>query len=87
MNYAHWDLGVRPAGSVVEVKLQGTEANVRLMTTADFDAFRSGRQHRYHGGHTKQSPVRLTVPSTDHWYVTVDLGGLAGNVRAAVSVR
>lgn len=86
MKYAHWDLGVRPAGSVVEVTLQGTEANVRLMTTANFNAFKAGRQHRYHGRHAKQSPVHLTVPTTDHWYVTVDLGGFAGEVQAAVSV-
>lgn len=34
-------------------------------------------------GHRVVSPI----PTNDHWYVVVDLGGLAGKVRAGVSVE
>ena len=32
----------------------------------------------------KRSPIVLTVPNAGHWYVTVDLAGLAGSVRSSI---
>jgi hypothetical protein len=86
VNFTHYDLGVLSGSEVVEVSLQGTAANVRLMDSSNFSAYRAGRQHRFYGGHARQSPVRLQVPAAGHWYVAVDLGGYAGSVRSSVRV-
>ena len=49
MQFIHSDLGSRQAGDVVEVTLT-SGANVRLMDSSNFNAYRNGRQHRYVGG-------------------------------------
>lgn len=78
------DLGQRTAGELVEVTLSGSAANVRLMDSSNYQSFRAGRQHRYYGGFANRSPVRLQIPHSGRWYVTIDLGGYAGTVRSAV---
>ena len=85
MNFLKYDLGQLSKGQIVEVTLSA-QANVKLMTSSDFNNYKNGRRHHYYGGLAKVSPVRLQVPSSGHWYVTVDLGGYAGNVRASVNV-
>ena len=32
----------------------------------------------------KRSPIVLSVPSSGHWYITIDLAGLAGSVRSSI---
>ncbi len=85
MKFLQNDLGHLRGGEIVEVTLSGA-ANVRLMDSGNFQAYRSGRKHRFYGGHAKRSPVRLQVPHAGHWYVTIDLGGYGGSVRASVRV-
>ncbi|MBA3314440.1 MAG: DUF1883 domain-containing protein [Planctomycetota bacterium] len=84
MNFLHYDFDLS-ADDVVEVTLD-KQANVRLLDDSNFAAFRSGRQHRYHGGLAKTSPVRLMAPHAGRWHVVVDLGGFAGTVRASARV-
>lgn len=86
MKFTSYDLGYRSGGEIVEVTLSGTEANVRLMDSSNFQSFRAGRQHKYIGGHTKQSPVRLQIPHSGSWHVTIDLGGYGGTIRSSVRV-
>ena len=86
MNFTHYNLGYLERGSVVVVTLQGSAANVRLMDTTNFNNYRAGRRHSYHGGLAKSSPVRLPVPSSGNWHVTVDMQGLRGTVRSGVNV-
>ena len=81
MQFIYNDLGYRQAGDVVEVSLTGA-ANVRLMSSSDFNNYRNGRAHHYHGGLARQTPCRLQIPSSGNWYVTVDMQGLQGTVRA-----
>jgi hypothetical protein len=69
------------AGDVIEINLDHA-ANVLLLDSNNFSNYRSGRRYRYSGGFARRSPVRLQVPHEGHWYVVVDLGGLAGRVRA-----
>jgi len=69
------------------VILSGNAANVRLLDSSGLNNFKSGRSHRYHGGLAKQSPVRLHVPHSGNWYVTVDMAGLRGTVRSSVRIR
>lgn len=82
MEFIKHDLGHRTGGEIVEVILKGNAANVRLMDSSNFQSYRSGRRHNYIGGHAKRSPVRLQIPRSGHWYVTVDMGGYKGKVSS-----
>lgn len=87
MKFQYYDLGHQERGAVVVVTLRGNAANVRLMDAQNYRAFQRGGRHRYSGGLVKRSPVRLAIPSSGHWYVTVDLIGLGGSVRSSVDVE
>jgi hypothetical protein len=82
MQFIDIDLGQCQSGDIAEVTLSAG-ANVRLMNSSDFNAYRNGRQHHYIGGLAKQSPVRLQIPSSGRWHVAVDMQGLRGSVRAS----
>ena len=84
MKYTVYDLGQCRRGERIQVSLQGNAANVRLMDNSNYSSYRSGRRHRYYGGLVKRSPIVLTVPSSGHWYITIDLAGLAGSVRSSI---
>ena len=86
MQFTHYKLGHVAGDSVVEVTLQGSAANVRLMDQSNFNNYKVGRRHRYHGGLAQSSPVRLRVPRSGTWHVTVDMQGLRGTVRSAMRV-
>ena len=86
MQFTHYNLGYLESGSVVEVTLQGSAANVRLMNGSDFSNYKNGRNHNYRGGLATRSPVRLAVPNAGHWHVTVDMQGLQGSVRSGIRV-
>lgn len=83
MNFLQFDLGNRTRGEVVEITLT-SGANVRLMSSSEFANYKNGRSHRYVGGLAKQSPIRLQIPNSGHWYVAVDMQGLQGSTRASV---
>lgn len=86
MQHLYFDLKQQRKGSVAVVTLD-KQANVRLMTASNYRALKSGRRFSFQGGRATKSPVRLQIPSTGHWFVVVDLGGLAGRVRASVAVQ
>lgn len=86
MQFIQHDLGNRRAGETVEVTLSGSAANVRLLDSSNFNAYKNGRRHRYYGGLAKQSPVHLKIPNNGRWYVTVDMQGLRGQVRSSARV-
>jgi hypothetical protein len=84
MNFTHYDLGNKQRGEIVEITLSGSAANVRLMDSSNFSSYRNGRQHKYYGGLAKQSPIRLAIPNSGHWHVTVDMQGLRGTTRSSI---
>jgi len=86
MQFSHYDMGYLESGSVVEVTLSGSAANVRLMDSSNLSSYKAGRRHTYHGGLVKQSPFRIPVPNSGRWHVTVDMQGLRGSVRSGVRV-
>lgn len=86
MKFNYWDLGQRTRGEIVEVQLSGNAANIRLLDSSNYNAFKAGRRHRAIGGHVSRSPARFQIPHSGHWYVTVDYGGYAGRGRAGVQV-
>lgn len=82
-----FDLKQVKKGSTVVVTLRGNAANVQLLDSTGYSAYKNGRNHRYIGGLVKRSPTRLVVPRTGHWYVAVDMNGLRGTTRATVQVE
>lgn len=85
MKFSYYDLGNRNKGEVVEVQLS-VAANVRLMNSSNYSNYKNGKRHHYYGGYVKRSPYRITIPSSGHWYVTIDLGGYSGTVKHNVRV-
>lgn len=87
MQHVKYDLGRLERGSTVVVTL-GSQANVQLMDASNYRVYAASRrgQYRYTGGLAKRSPVRLAVPSSGHWFVAIDLGGYAGQIRSSVDV-
>lgn len=83
MQFTHYDLGQCSRGELIEVTLT-SGANVRLMDSSNFSAYKQGRAHRYHGGLATRSPVRLQVPNSGHWHVTVDVAGLRNGTRSSI---
>ena len=86
MKFQQFSLGHQTRGTVVEVTLSGSAANVRLLDSANLQNYRAGRRHQYYGGLITKTPARLTIPRTGTWYVTVDLQGLRGQVRSSIRV-
>ena len=87
MQFVQHDLGQQARGATVVVSLSGNAAYVRLMDGANFRNYRAGRRHNYLGGLVTRSPFRMVVPRAGHWYVTVDLAGLRGQVRSSVQIE
>lgn len=85
MNFSYYDLGQRNKGEIVEVSLSAA-ANVRLMNSTNYNNYKNGRKHHYYGGYVKTSPFRISIPTSGHWYVTIDLGGYAGKVKHSVNM-
>ncbi|MBA2621030.1 MAG: DUF1883 domain-containing protein [Acidobacteria bacterium] len=85
-NFTKYELGYRKSGEIFQVNLSGSAANVRLMDSSNFQSYKSGRDHRYYGGLAEQSPVRLQIPNSGNWYVTVDMNGLRGTVRSSIDI-
>jgi len=85
MKYSVSDLGQVKSGSIVEIKLS-VAANVKLLDSTNYNYYKNGKKHRYYGGYVKSSPYKIVIPSTGHWYITIDLGGYSGTVRHSVMV-
>ena len=85
MQFIVHDLGQLSGGEIAEVSITNA-ANVRLLDMDNFLKYRSGRPHRYTGGHAKNSPVCFEIPRPGLWYVVVDLGGYPGEVGSSVRV-
>ncbi len=86
MKFTHYPLNYQERGAVVEITLSGSAANVRLMDSTNFNSYKNGRRHTYHGGLIQRSPARLVVPGSGTWHVTVDMQGLRGQTRSSIRV-
>jgi hypothetical protein len=72
------------AGDTVIVQCSH-QCNVRVMSDADFQRFKSRASHNYHGGHYKMLPAQVVVPHTGYWNTTIDLGGSGGSFKYGIS--
>lgn len=85
MKYQVYDLHQCSKGERIQVSLKGSAANVRLLDSTNYNYYKNGKRHHYYGGYVTKSPVIMTVPSSGHWYVTIDLGGYSGTVHSSVN--
>ncbi|MDE1158890.1 MAG: DUF1883 domain-containing protein [Neorhizobium sp.] len=83
--YTHYDLTMQRAGSTIEITLNAV-ANVRLMTSANFQRFTELLDFQYVGGVARKSPVKLAIPETGHWHLIVDEEGHHGLAGSSVKM-
>lgn len=86
-NHVCHDLGFQMTTGpnlVVEVTLNHA-ANVYLVNAQGYQNYLNGSEFSHHGGYTTESPYRIRIPSSNHWYVIVDNGDepIAGLVSSA----
>ncbi|WP_217914731.1 DUF1883 domain-containing protein [Miltoncostaea marina] len=86
MEFLYRDLGQQPRGAIASVSLSGQAANVWLMDTSTFSAFKAGRGGRAQGGRATRSPVNFEIPRSGRWYVVVENGGRPWRGRWGVQV-
>jgi hypothetical protein len=81
--YNRFDLGHCRKGEVYRVELSAG-ANVLLVDSSGFSAFKAGRQFRYWGGLIQQTPHDFVIPSSGHWYIVAHAWGLRKNAKIDV---
>jgi len=81
MDYLHERLSLH-SGDTVEVQLDH-QANVLLLSEANYQRYRRGERYEYYGGLARKSPLHLVPPRAGQWHLVVDLGGRSGTIRAS----
>ena len=84
MQFVHWREHLN-AGDVVVVNCSH-RCNVRLMSDGDFESYRRGGAHQYHGGHYERLPARIAAPTSGYWNITLDLGGGSASIRHSLNI-
>jgi hypothetical protein len=84
MQFVHWREYL-DAGDIVVVNCSH-RCNVSLMSDSDFESYRRGGTHRYHGGHYERLPARIAAPSSGYWNIALDLGGGSASIRHSMNV-
>lgn len=70
---------------IVEI-MSDTQANVMLLSDADYNHYKAGRSFRYYGGFFTHFPARLSPPHFGRWHVVLDLGGGSATVNHSLRV-
>lgn len=84
MKYSCKD-GYFKKGNILNIRID-RKANIRLMDAENYMKFKNGQAYSYFGGPAETSPVNITVPRTDHWYIVIDLGGQSGILSYSIRV-
>ena len=87
-NHICHDLGFQmPIGAnlAVEVTLDHA-ANVYLVNAQGYQNYLAGKEFSYQGGYTTDTPYRIGIPSSNHWYVIIDngeepIGGISSTAK------
>jgi hypothetical protein len=61
LDFIHHQLGHRQRGEIVEIHLDA-RANVRLLNSSQFAAYKAGRSFRAIQGQATSSPIRWQIP-------------------------
>lgn len=87
MQYIYRDLGQRRRGDIVQFNLSGSQANIGLLDSSNYSAFRNGRNFRGVVRLATGSPVRLAIPNSGHWYGVMYIPpGYTGQVRGSIGL-
>src|SRR5262249_19035031 len=87
VQFIYRDLGQRRRGDIVEFKLNGSQANIGLLDSSNYNAFKNGGDFRGVVPLATGSPVRLSIPSTGRWYGVIYIPpGYGGQVRGSIGV-
>jgi hypothetical protein len=81
--FQQFDLGQRRRGEVIRVTLSAG-ANVFLVDSSNFSAFKRGANFRYHGGLLQRNPHDFVIPSNGHFYIVAHTWGLRNSARISV---
>ena len=57
------------------------------MDLFNFSQYKNMKNHKYYGGLALQNPCYITVPKDGQWFLTIDLGGRAGNIQHSVIIK
>ena len=84
--FQRFDLGQCKRGDVWRVELTAA-ANVFLVDSSNFSAFRQGRNFRHYGGGglMTRSPHDFVIPRAGHWYIVAHAWGLRRGGRVSVA--
>ncbi|MDO9416935.1 DUF1883 domain-containing protein [Pararhizobium sp.] len=85
LSFTHYDLKEQLAGTQIEVTLSAV-ANVRLMNTYHFTAYKEALKHQFIGGVAKKSPIVITIPQTGDWHLVVDGEGHGGLAKSSIKL-
>jgi hypothetical protein len=83
MQFAHMGEHL-DAGDVAVVQCSH-QCNVLLMDDVNFQRFRRGERHTYHGGFYKHFPAQIRAPSSGHWNIVLHLGGASATIRHSIT--
>lgn len=83
MPFQQFDLGHRKRGEVFRVTLSAG-ANVFLVDSSNFSAFKRGSSFRYQGGLIQRTPHDFVIPSNGHYYIVAHTWGLRNSARIDV---
>jgi hypothetical protein len=81
--FNQFDLRQCKRGDVWRVELSAG-ANVFLVDSSNFQAFKNGQNFRYRGGLIKRTPHDFVIPSSGHWYIVAHTWGLRNSARVRV---
>jgi hypothetical protein len=89
-NHVCHDLGFQMTTGpnlVVEVTLNKA-ANAYLVNAQGYQNYLNGNEFSYRGGYATNSPYRIRIPSSNHWYLIVDNGDEPfGNIISSTKVK
>jgi hypothetical protein len=81
--FSFWDLGSCQRGDVWRVELDKA-ANVFLVDSSNYSAFKAGRDFRFYGGLIERTPHDFVIPRSGRWYVVAHSWGLKYGARVSV---
>lgn len=89
-NHICHDLGFQMTtgpSMVAEVTINRS-ANAYLVNAQGYQNYLNGNDFKYYGGYAVNSPFRIIIPSSNHWYVIVDNGdGPIAGITSSVKVK
>ena len=85
MKYWFHDIGVVDEGNILEVTLD-KPAHVLIMDDANYEFFKNRQTYSSVVNKVTESPYKVKLPRSAHWFVVIDLDGKQGTVASSVKV-